>query len=185
MTGTGKYTAIGRALESVVTQDSARRLVGVVLMSDGAQRAVGELDLDPRAEARKIAERRGAPIYTVPFGSSDLSNVGVDLAVEDVVVDPFPFERKTIPVKGFLRVSGAAGRAVTLRLSLEDRSAKQVGQAGELKPLVGTVDSRPVKELTVPQGVSRIHSISRSWRKWRVTTSCAARCCRWLTSRKR
>jgi uncharacterized membrane protein len=154
--GTGKYTAIGKALADVFKQDSSRRLVGVVLMSDGAQRAVGDLDVDPRAEARRFAEQRGAPIYPVPIGSSDLSGAGVDLALEDVVVDPFPFERKTVPVRGFLRVSSAAGRSVTLRLSLEDRSARQVGETGELKPLPATVDSRPVKELTIPQGVSRI-----------------------------
>ncbi|QDT56613.1 hypothetical protein Pan44_46700 [Caulifigura coniformis] len=154
--GTGKYTAIGKALADVFKQDSARRLVGVVLMSDGAQRAVGDLDIDPRAEARRFAEQRGAPIYPVPLGSSDLSGVGVDLALEDVIVDPFPFERKTVPVRGFLRVSSAAGRNVTLRLSLEDRSTRQVGEAGELKPLQSTIDSRPVKELTIPQGVTRI-----------------------------
>jgi uncharacterized membrane protein len=154
--GTGKYTAIGKALADVAKQDSARRLVGVVLMSDGAQRAVGDLDVDPRAEARRFAEQRGAPIYSVPFGSSDLSGAGVDLALEDVEVDPFPFERKTVPVRGFLRASSAAGRSVTLRLMLEDRSARQVGEAGDLKPLNATVDSRPVKEITIPQGVTRI-----------------------------
>jgi uncharacterized membrane protein len=154
--GTGKYTAIGKALADVFKQDSARRLVGVVLMSDGAQRAVGDLDVDPRAEARRFAEQRGAPIYPIPFGSSDLSGVGVDLSLEDVIVDPFPFERKTVPVRGFLRVSSAAGRTATLRLSLEDRSSRQVGETGDLKPLTATVDSRPVKEITIPQGASRI-----------------------------
>ncbi len=154
--GTGKYTAIGKALSEVFKQDSSRRLVGVVLMSDGAQRAVGDLNIDPRAEARRFAEQRGAPLYPVPFGSSDLSGVGVDLAVEDVVVDPFPFERKTVPVRGFVRVSSAAGRMATVRLSLEDRSSRQVGETGEFKPLTTTVDSRPVKEFTIPQGVTRI-----------------------------
>lgn len=154
--GTGKYTAIGKALSEVFKQDSSRRLVGVVLMSDGAQRAVGDLNIDPRAEARRFAEQRGAPIYPVPFGSSDLSGVGVDLAVEDVVVDPFPFERKTVPVRGFVRVSSAAGRTATVRLSLEDRSSRQVGETGEFKPLTTTIDSRPVKEFTIPQGVTRI-----------------------------
>ncbi|HVJ86685.1 MAG TPA: glutamine amidotransferase [Caulifigura sp.] len=154
--GMGKYTAIGKALSDVFKQDSARRLVGVVLMSDGAQRAVGDLNVDPRAEARRFAEQRGAPIYTVPFGSSDLSGVGVDLAIEDVVVDPFPFERKTVPVRGFVRVSSAAGRSATVRLLLEDRSNSQVGQSGEFKPLTATVDARPVKEFTIPQGVTRV-----------------------------
>jgi uncharacterized membrane protein len=154
--GIGKYTAIGKSLSDVFRQDSSRRLVGVVLMSDGAQRAVGELDVDPRAEARRFAEQRGAPIYPVPFGSSDLSGVGVDVAVEDVIVDPFPFERKTVPVRGFVRVSNAAGRSATVRLSLEDRSSRQVGEAGELKPLSATADARPVKEFTIPQGVTRV-----------------------------
>lgn len=154
--GVGKYTAIGKALSEVFKQDSGRRLVGVVLMSDGAQRAVGELNIDPRAEARRFAEQRGAPIYPVPFGSSDLSGAGVDLAVEDVVVDPFPFERKTVPVRGFVRVSSAGGRTATVRLYLEDRSNKQVGETGDFKPLRATVDSRPVKEFTIPQGVTRV-----------------------------
>lgn len=155
-TGEGRYTAIGKVLDELRKEEASRRLIGIVLMSDGAQRAVGEDDIDPRAAARRLAEQKGAPIYPVPFGSSDLSSVGMDLAVEDLTVDPLPFERKTVPVRGQVRVTGAVGRKVKVRLLLEDRTGKAIGQSGSLVPVPASPEARSVREFTVPPGASVI-----------------------------
>ncbi|MBX3441412.1 MAG: hypothetical protein KF774_03325 [Planctomyces sp.] len=152
----GPITAIGKVIDELRAEEDAKRLLGVILMSDGAQRAAGEDDVDPRAAARRFAEQRGVAIYPVLFGSSDLSGVGLDLAVEDLTVDPLPFERKTVPVRGQVRVTGAAGRSVKVRLLIEDRTGKSTGESGTLVEIPVTPEARSVREFVVPAGVSTV-----------------------------
>ena len=52
----GKQTAIGAAMEALLKETQSKRIVSVVLMSDGAQRAVSPYDADPRAMARRLGE---------------------------------------------------------------------------------------------------------------------------------
>ncbi len=144
----GDFTAIGASLDELRQEDTGRRLYGVVLMSDGTQRAVAPFDSDPRTAARRIAEQLGVPIHTVPFGTSDLSTAGLDLAVEDVISDSVTFEKKTVPFRAQLRLRGAAGRTVQLRLLKEDRTGKRSGESGELKPVPFVSGSNPSTEIT-------------------------------------
>ncbi|MGE4004254.1 MAG: glutamine amidotransferase, partial [Planctomycetaceae bacterium] len=146
----GNYTAIGAAVDELRQEDTGRRLVGVVLMSDGAQRAVAPNDVDALSAARQFAEQIGVPIHPVPFGTSDLSTAGLDLGVEDIVGDAVTFEKKTVPFRVQLRLLGAAGRTVTVRLLQEDRTGKRSGESGELKPVPYLSGATPSRELTVP-----------------------------------
>lgn len=127
----GRQTAIGAALDSLLEENRDDRLVAAVLLSDGAQRAVPPFDADPRAKARLLGQQR-VPVYTIPFGGSGLSGTAFDLAAEDLLVDPLVFEKKTVPVSAKVRVLGAAGRALTVRLLVEDRTGKKRGEAGEM-----------------------------------------------------
>ncbi len=45
----GTQTAIGAALEDILRREAGKRLAGVILLSDGAQRAYAPRDLAPRA----------------------------------------------------------------------------------------------------------------------------------------
>lgn len=143
----GRFTAIGKALDELRREDSGKRLVGIVLLSDGAQRVVGEDQIDPRTAARRLAEQRSVPVHTFTYGSSELSGAGVDLAIENVVVDALAFEKKTVPVRFQLRTSGAAGRKVRVRLLLE-QSGGATGRS-DLVELPLTADSRPFEELEI------------------------------------
>jgi uncharacterized membrane protein len=144
----GNATAIGKTIDALREQEAGDRLLGVVMMSDGAQRAVGEDDIDPLGAARRFAEQRGAPIHSVVFGTSELSSSGLDLAVEDLSLDqPVTFERKTVPVRFQVRMLGAAGRTVRVRLLKEDRTGKALGESGPLKEIPISGDARPFREL--------------------------------------
>ncbi len=132
----GRFTGIGKVIDEIRQEEMSKQLVGVVLMSDGAQRAIGEDDADPRAAARRFAEQRGIPIHTVVYGLPELTGVGLDLAVEDMIINPEAFERKTVPVRAQLRVTGAAGRRVRVRLLIEDRTGLSLGESGELKEIL-------------------------------------------------
>ena len=139
----GQYTSLGKILDDLRRDDAGKRLIGVLLMSDGAQRAIGEEDVDPRAAARRIAEQRGVQIHTVLYGTSELSTAGLDLAVEDVLVAPDTFEKKTTPVQAQVRLVGAAGRKVRVRLLLEDRTGKSPGETGPLVEIPLSSEARP------------------------------------------
>ena len=121
----GKATAIGKILDEIRREESTKRLAGILLMSDGAQRAIGEDDIDPRSVARRFAEQKGIPVYTVTFGSAELSGSGIDLAVEDVLVDTYPYEKQTVRVRFQLRAIGASGRKVRVRLLKEGTNGEE------------------------------------------------------------
>lgn len=144
----GQFTAIGKILDLLREEDSGRRLVSVFLLSDGAQRAGGDDDVDPRGAARRFAEQRGVPIHTVSFGTSEMTSSGLDLAIEDLSLDqPVTFERKTVPVRFQLRLLGTAGKQVRVRLLLEDRTGKTAGQSGELKEIPLSANAVPFRTI--------------------------------------
>jgi hypothetical protein len=145
----GRSTAIGRALDEIRKEDAGKRLVGVILMSDGAQRATGEDAIDPRTAARRFAEQRGVPVHTFTYGSAELSGVGLDLAIEDVVVDPLAYEKKTVPVRFQLRTTGASGRDVKVRLLIEQRSSFATETRSEMVELPLSADARPFAEYEI------------------------------------
>lgn len=146
----GRQTAIGKALDELGREESDKRLAGVVLMSDGAERSTGPDAVDPRAAARRFAEQRGVPIHTITFGSSELTGGGLDLAIEDVVVDSLAYERKTVPVRFQMRAVGAAGRRVRAKLQIE---RIQAGSSLEVKTewvdLPLSADARPFADFEV------------------------------------
>ena len=65
----GKQTAIGAALDDVLRAEAGKRLLGVILLSDGAQRAYAPRDLPPQAAAG-LLKPLGVPLYTLAFGQS-------------------------------------------------------------------------------------------------------------------
>jgi uncharacterized membrane protein len=140
----GAFTGIGKVIDEMREAEPSKTLVGVVLMSDGAQRAVGDDDADPRAAASRFFAQRRTPIHTVVYGEPVLTGVGLDLALEDMIIPPEAFERKTVPVRAQLRATGAADRRVRVRLLIEDRTGLSLGQSG------------PMREIPLP--AAEIHS---------------------------
>ncbi len=151
----GKQTAIGAALERLLKETQSKRIIGVVLMSDGAQRAVSPYDVDPRAMARRLGELQ-VPVYTIPYGGSGLTGSTLDLSVEDLLVSPVVFEKKAVPVSAKVRVLGAAGRKLTVRLRVEDRAHKRPGEAGEMKVPPAAKYATPVVQITTNENVDVI-----------------------------
>ena len=144
----GEQTAVGASLEELLQQATRERVVGVLFMSDGAQRAFAPLNTDPRNVALRYGEQR-IPIHSVPFGGTGQSENALDLVVEELIVDPIAFENTTIPVTVRLRAMGAAGRRVRVKLMVEDRQLQSPGSVGtmSLAPISG--DDRPVQELMI------------------------------------
>jgi hypothetical protein len=157
----GTQTAIGSLLEWIVHESQSQRTAGVVLLSDGAQRALPPNTADPLAMARRLGERQ-IPVYAICFGGSGYSQTAMDAAVEDLQVDPVAFERKIVPVRVKVRLTALAGRQVTLRLLVEDRTGIPQGESGELKPPAPASNTSPTTIIT-PASDSEVQTIDLSF----------------------
>ena len=145
----GKQTAMGAILEEAMKEASREQLVGVLLLGDGAQRALPPLETPPRQVAGRIGSHptHRVPISTIVFGSTELKGA-VDLSVEDVIVATEPFVKTTVPVTARIRAFGAAGKQLTVRVLLEDRTGKAPGETGPLMELPATRGTEPFLKIT-------------------------------------
>lgn len=158
----GGQTAIGTALDWIAHESQqGQRVSGVFLLSDGAQRALSPNNADPITAARRLGDRQ-IPVYTVCFGGSGFSQNAMDAAVDDLQVDRYAFERKVVPVKAKLRLTGLAGRKVTVRLLVEDRTGKKPGESGELKAPAAAVNTNPTVIVT-PATDSEVTTVDLSF----------------------
>jgi hypothetical protein len=130
----GTQTALGHALDELSRQTDSKRLLRILLLSDGAQRALAPREIDPRAVAVRLAEQN-VRIDTVCFGSTGVTENSLDVIVEDLQVSPTVFVKNTVVVAAKVRVLGGAGREVLVRLKLE--SPQSAVQGGEQMQPVG------------------------------------------------
>ena len=130
----GLQTAIGAALEDVLSREAGKRLAGVVLASDGAQRAYAPRDLPPQGPARRLADL-GYPLYTLAFGQARGLGQARDVSLADLSVNQTVYVKNELTVHAMARAEGFAGRSVPLQLLLEDSSGKMQPVASEeLRP---------------------------------------------------
>lgn len=146
----GQQTAFGQTLQDLLREAALQKTLGAVILSDFAQRAVPPFDADPRAVAPRLADA-SLPLHTVLYGQSTLNDAGIDLALEDLLIEPVVFEKKLVPITARLRARGAAGKTVQVRVLLEDRAGQGAGSTGPLKPVAATQTSRPMKEIKLTQ----------------------------------
>ncbi|MEQ8846989.1 glutamine amidotransferase [Botrimarina sp.] len=139
---TGDETALTDSLAAAL--DSSRgggadALAGVILISDGAQRARPPRDQAPLTLAPRLAAE-GAPLYAAPVGERAAGD-RADVAIDDLVVSDAAFAGAPLGVGATLRVAGFPNRTVRVRLLWED-------DRGELQ----AVDA---EQVTVRQGVDQ------------------------------
>jgi uncharacterized membrane protein len=103
------------ALRAVKAGDSggARKLSGVILLSDGVDNA--DLAGGLQGRPKQVLEQLGVPVTTVAVGKGGLT----DLAIEAVKVDDFAFVRNSITAEVEVHGRGFAGQAVQVVLKRE------------------------------------------------------------------
>ena len=150
----GMQTPLGGSLEKLLEQSSGEPLKAVFMLSDGAERSLPPLNRSPRSAAMELA-KRGIPLYTVPFGTTSSIDRGLDLVVDELSIDPVVFEKKTIPVRAVLRVSGATSQPYQVKLLVEDRTGKRIGESGPMRqPPMSRTDRTELTIPNVPSGQS-------------------------------
>jgi uncharacterized membrane protein len=111
----GQQTAIGAALDDVFRQENGKRLLGIVLLTDGRQEALPPRDLPAQDVAGRL-RHQSYPVFPVVFGES--RGLG---GVQDVAVVDFPnpatvFVKTEMAVHGEVRISGYINREIPVRL---------------------------------------------------------------------
>ena len=138
----GEQTAIGHMLDALPKLSPDKKVVGVLLITDGAQRALPPFDNDPRAAANRLAEQQ-IRVDTIGVGASGISDSALDLSVEDLEVSPTVFVKNTVVVRAKVRAVGAAGQELTVRLLLEDRATAQPDKSGTMRPVAPPKKIKP------------------------------------------
>ena len=97
---TGEQSAVGAAINDALDRETSGRVLAMLLLSDGAQRAVPPHDLPPQVAARRLAAEN-IPLYTFTFGKSGGSE-RADLAIDDLVTNETIFAETPTEVRGQL-----------------------------------------------------------------------------------
>jgi uncharacterized membrane protein len=128
----GVQTAIGAALEDVLAREAQQRIVAVVLLSDGAQRAFAPRDVPPQSAVRRLAAD-GIPLYTFVFGQPALGQQA-DLRMSDLLAPDAVFADTPMTVEGVVTAAGYANQEFKVQLLWESAD-------GAMEP----VDTRTIK----------------------------------------
>jgi hypothetical protein len=119
----GRETDIGSSLADAAQGEMGRRILGVVLISDGVQTA-----LAPRMETQEAARelaRQGAPLFTTTIGPVGDAAEARDLAMEYLQDQYTVFVKNEVVIKGIVRITGYANKAIPIELILEDAAGKR------------------------------------------------------------
>lgn len=113
----GKQTDIGFALNEIIRREIGKRVIGVLLLSDGAQRThVPRYDL--QMAGREMA-RLGIPLYTVAFGRPRDQSQARDVSVQNLQDQYSVFVRNELIVQGTVTIQGYVNQDVKVQLKVE------------------------------------------------------------------
>jgi uncharacterized membrane protein len=145
----GAETAIGAALEETLRREAGERLVGVLLLSDGAQRAYAPRDTPPQTVARRLANL-GYPLYAFAFGQARGAGQARDVAIKDLIVNQSVFVKNELTVSGTLRAEGFANQKLLVRLLYETPGGKMEIVATQEVEIHGDGQATPIAMSYVP-----------------------------------
>ncbi|MEX0586265.1 MAG: glutamine amidotransferase [Pirellulales bacterium] len=120
----GEQSALGTAVNDALERESSRRVLAMLLLSDGAQRAVAPRDLPPQVAVRLLAAEN-IPLYTFTFGKSGGSE-RADLTIRDLVTNESIFTEAPTEVRGQLTAQGYANQQVKVQLLWEKAGKMEV-----------------------------------------------------------
>lgn len=132
----GQESAIGAALAEVMQREVGKRLVGVLLLSDGAQRAYPPRDMLPQSAVTRLVDAQ-YPLYTLAFGQPRGVGQARDVAIEDLITSSTVFVKNVLQVSGSLDSQGYASTAIPVQLLFETAPGKmEAVSTREVRPQV-------------------------------------------------
>ena len=123
---TGEMTDIGSSIDDVIRQEAGKRLAGVIMLGDGAQRTFAPR-IEMQQAVRELA-RLGYPLYTVGFGLDVDRQQALDIEVEGLHDHYKVFVKNELLLGAqnevSLRVRGYVNREIPVRLIVESPDGK-------------------------------------------------------------
>jgi uncharacterized membrane protein len=123
-TADGEQSAIGAAISDTLDRETGGRVMGVFLMSDGAQRAAPPHDEPPQLAVQRLAAEN-IPLYTFTLGKSGGSERS-DLAIDDLLTNETVFAETPVEVRGRLSAGGYANQKAKVQLLWESADKMDV-----------------------------------------------------------
>ncbi len=151
----GEESALGAALQDVLKKSTGRKILGIVLLSDGAQRAIPPRDALPQAAAANL-QRLGIPLFTLCFGSEQQKNRTRDAAVEDFLVEQRVFVETETVVSGKIRLDGLENLEVPVELLVENAHGEMNVAARTTVRAGSASESIPVQLSWVPKEIGEV-----------------------------
>jgi uncharacterized membrane protein len=148
-TSDGAQTAIGYVLDDVLRQEAGKRLLGVLLLSDGAQRTAPPRDVLPQTAATRL-KHLGEPLYTIRFGQSRGLGQVQDVAVTELAADSTVFVKNELAITAQVRIDGYINRPIPVALLVEDASGKTDTAAQQTVKATANGERIPLKFSYVP-----------------------------------
>lgn len=146
----GRQTALGAVLEDVLRREGGKRLAGVIVLSDGAQRAYAPRDVPPQMPARRLADL-GFPLYALPLGQPTGLGQARDVALRDLTVNPSVFVKNELTAQGLAKIDGYAREQIAAELLFELQPGKMEAVASELISAGPQGQVQPITLSYVPQ----------------------------------
>ncbi|MBX9790644.1 MAG: glutamine amidotransferase [Pirellulales bacterium] len=147
---TGSESAIGAALADMLRREAGKRLAGVVLLTDGAQRALPPHDLPPQTAARQLRDL-GFLLHTVVFGQSRAADAARDIALADLHANDSVFVKNELSVAATTRVSGFAHDNLPVDLLFETAPGQMTVVASTQVRARADGDQLPVELTYIPE----------------------------------
>jgi uncharacterized membrane protein len=119
----GEQSAIGAAINDALDREMSGRVLAMLLMSDGAQRAVPPQDMPPQIASRRLAAEH-VPLYTFTFGKPGGSD-RADLAIADLVTNETIFAEAPTEVRAQITSEGYANQTMKVQLLWESGDGMQ------------------------------------------------------------
>lgn len=126
-TAAGSETDIGGAIDALLRQEAGKRLGGVLLITDGAQRA-----LAPRVDVGQVVRQLASsacPLFTITLGKSRHQSETRDVAVENFEDQYSVFTKNQLTVHATIRIQGYPGKRIPVELEITcpDETSQRVG----------------------------------------------------------
>ncbi len=118
----GPQTAIGSALDDILSREAQQRIVAVIMLSDGAQRSYAPRDLPPQTVAHRLAID-DIPLYTFTYGRPALG-LQSDLRVESLLASDLVFSETPVTIQAEVLADGYTNQKYQVQLLWEDAAGE-------------------------------------------------------------
>jgi uncharacterized membrane protein len=126
----GNETSIGTSLDEALRPEAGRRLAGVFLITDGAQRTLAGNALLPEIPVKRWLADRGFPLFTVPLGKERAAGQARDVELRNLATSEPVFVKNPLTIEGTAVVEGFDNQPIEVQLLVESAPG-----SGKMEPV--------------------------------------------------